>query len=177
MKRTHGFNKFWLDRKKKKAKKTTRAATAKGGAHLESKATRDKRIELENLNIKFAELKKEKVFNRQAIAQQEVDEYTAAKELLEAQLRKLEIKDQPYAGQAGTASCKKKKGKNHVKLPLSKEQQDQLKDMVSKHAKKVRDELEIATTHAEYSANLHKEFESFAKRKLDFYNGLPDCVL
>lgn len=158
--------------KKRKANKAARAAAGQGGAHLQSKAIRDKKLELTNVDEKFAQLKKEKVFKGQTITQQEEDEYKATKELLEVQLRKLEIKEQPYAGQGGNASGKQKK--KHVKLSLSPDLQDELKEMVSKHAKAVRNALEVAIDHEDYSVKLHKELESFALNKLNLYDRLPD---
>jgi hypothetical protein len=158
--------------KRSKANKAARAAAGQGGAHLQSKAIRDKKLELTNVDEKFAQLKKEKVFTGQTITQQEEDQYKATKELLEVQLRKLEIKEQPYAGQGGNASGKQKK--KHVKLSLSPDLQDELKEMVSKHAKAVRNALEEAIDHVDYSVKLHNELESFAKKKLNLYDRLPD---
>ena len=158
--------------KRSKANKAARAAAGQGGAHLQSKAIRDKKLELTNVDERFAQLKKEKVFKGQAITKQEEDEYTATKQLLEIQLRKLEIKDEPYAGQGGNASGKKKKKKSN-KIALSAENKTAFEQIVSDHAGNVIDALDQAETHADYSQKLKKEFQRFSKDKVRFYDKLP----
>jgi hypothetical protein len=129
---------------------------------------------LTNVDERFAQLKKEKVFKGQAITKQEEDEYTATKQLLEIQLRKLEIKDEPYAGQDGNASGKKKKKKKKSnKIALSADDKQEFDKMVSEHTNKVIDVLDQAKTRAEYTQNLKQEFVDFGNAKIQFYESLP----
>jgi hypothetical protein len=90
-----------------------------------------------------------------------------------AEIAMLEAK-RDLAQLAGGGNAMGKKKKTRVKLPLSEEHQDELKAIVNEHTKNVREVLQEASTHSEYSANLHAEFVRFAQAKLNFYERLPD---
>jgi hypothetical protein len=154
------------DRKKKekqrKANKAARAAAGQGGATDMTPALLHAERSLRQAKLD----QKTRIFRE---AQQDGDQST----IDSAKIAMLEAKrDLAQLAGAGNASGKKKK--NHVKLPLSEEQQDQLKEIVNEHTKNVRGVLEEASTHPEYSANLHAEFVRFAQAKLNFYEGLPE---
>lgn len=148
--------------KTRKKNKADRAAAGQGGATGMSPA------------LLHAErsLRQEKVDQTTRIfreVQQDGDQST----IDSAKIAMLEAKrDLAQLAGAGNASGKKKK--IHVKLPLSEEQQNELKKIVNEHTKNVREVLQDASTHPEYSANLHAEFVRFAGAKLNFYKGLPD---
>ena len=147
--------------KQRKANKAARAAAGQGGvagmSHELLHAERRLRQAMVNQTTR--------IFNE---AKQGGDQSTKDS----AEIAMLEAK-RNLAQLAGAGNAMGKKNKIHVKIP-SKDDQDKLRDIVSEHAKNVRVALETASTHLEYTANLHAEFVRFAKAKLNFYEGLPD---